>query len=103
MQKGKQTSQIRLPISFRLIELLQTIERFGSRVQRLRCQFSRNRSSFSSKVKQFSRNRSSFSSKVKQWTNWEQRRANRAERRKKKEQEDREIKRAIANRLLKEV
>ena len=89
MQKGKQTSQIRLPISFRLIELLQTIERFGSRVQRLRCQFSRNRSSFSSKVKQ--------------WTNWEQRRANRAERRKKKEQEDREIKRAIANRLLKEV
>jgi len=89
MQKGKQTSQIRLPISFRLIELLQTIERFGSRVERLRYQFSRSRNSFSSRVKR--------------WMNWEQHRANRAARRERKEQEDREIKRAIANRLLKEV
>jgi len=62
MQKGKQTSQIRLPISFRLIELLQTIERFGSRVERLRYQFS-----------QFSRSRSSFLSRVRQLISSEKR------------------------------
>lgn len=85
-QKGKQTTPIHLA------DMINQLNRFISCAATLREQFERSPSSFSSRVKRW------MSSQYRQ-----QRVASHAERRKRKEQEDREIKRAIANRLLKEV